>query len=275
MAETLQDYFVLNNNVKMPKLGLGTYKSNDGKEVIQAVAEALTLGYRHIDTAKMYDNEEGVGKGIKKSRVPRKEIFVVSKIWPTDHGYESTLKAFEESLQTLDLDYLDLFLIHWPYNKNIETWKALEKLYKKGKIKAIGVSNFKIHHLEELLNEAEIVPAVNQVEYHVRLQQDDLFNYCSKHKIQLEAYAPLMRGKILEIPILQQIAKSHNKTIPQINLRWMIQKGIATIPKSSNPNRIAENSGVFDFALTNDEMRKIELLNENTRMFPDPDHMTF
>jgi diketogulonate reductase-like aldo/keto reductase len=268
--ETLRDSFVLNNGIKMPKLGLGTFKSTDGLE-IQAVSDALKIGYRHIDTAKAYDNEEGIGKAIRESNIPREDIFVVSKVRNSDQGYESTLKAFEGTIERLGLDYLDLYLIHWPKPTSKDTWRAMEEIYKSGRVKAIGVSNFKVHHLEDLMSSATVTPAINQVEYHVRLQQDDLFQYCSKHKIQLEAYAPLMQGQILDIPLLKDLAQRYNKSVAQIALRWIIQKGIVAIPKSVKKHRLEENADIFDFALSGEDMKQISSLDEHRRIYSDPD----
>lgn len=262
---------ILNNGVKMPLLGFGTFKVEDGQQTIEVVKKALEIGYRHIDTAAIYRNEEGVGQAIIESGIPREEIFLTSKVWNSDQGYDSTLKAFETSLHKLQTDYLDLYLIHWPQNLNRETWRALEKLYADGHIRAIGVSNFKEHHLEDLLAVANVVPAVNQVEYHPQLMQKSLQEYCNKHKIQLEAWGPLMQGKIFEIELMQSLAKKYQKSVAQIVLRWSIQNQVATIPKSVTPERIKSNADIFDFEILPEDMVRINSLNQELRIGRDPD----
>ena len=256
----------------MPWFGLGVYKVNDGDEVINAVKTAIETGYRSIDTAAFYQNEQGVGIAVKESGVPREELFITTKVWNDDQGYEQTLKAFEKSMKLLDLEYIDLYLVHWPVKgKFKETWKALEKLYRDGRVRAIGVCNFKEHHLQELLADAEIVPAVNQVELHPRLTQQPLREFCQKHNIQVEAWAPIMRGKLGDNPVLLKIAAKYGKTPAQVILRWDIQHGIVTIPKSARPERIKENADIFDFELTAEEMAEIDALNRDERTGPDPD----
>ncbi|WP_299189658.1 aldo/keto reductase [uncultured Aquimarina sp.] len=268
--------FRLHNGIEMPYFGLGVYLSDNDKEVIDAVQWALEDGYRHIDTASIYKNEEGVGTAILNSSVPRDEIFVVSKVWNADQGYESTLKAFEKSLQRLQLNYLDLYLIHWPVEgKYIETWKALEKLYKDGVIKAIGVSNFLEHHLENLMQTSEIKPMVNQMEFHPHLVQQDLIDFCNKHHIQYEAWSPMMQGKIFELSILDNLSKKYNKTAAQIVLRWNLQKGVITIPKSSKKHRIIDNANLFDFELSKEDINYIDSLDKHQRLGPDPDNFNF
>ncbi|WP_299442178.1 aldo/keto reductase [uncultured Aquimarina sp.] len=268
--------FRLNNGVNMPYFGLGVYLSDNDKEVVDAIQWALDAGYRHIDTASIYKNEEGVGKAIRQSNVPRKELFVVSKVWNSDQGYESTLKAFDESLRRLQLDYLDLYLIHWPVEgKYIETWKALEKLYKDGRIKAIGVSNFMQHHLENLMKTSTIIPMVNQMEFHPHLVQQDLIDFCNTHAIQYEAWSPMMQGKIFKLNILDDLAKKYQKTVAQIVLRWNLQKGIITIPKSAKKQRIISNANLFDFELSKEDMSYIDSLDKNQRNGPDPDNFNF
>lgn len=257
----------------MPWLGFGTYKAEDGHKVIQAVKEALRVGYRHIDTASFYGNEEGVGIAIKESGVPREEIFLVSKVWNSDQGYEKTLQAFKTSIKKLGTDYLDLYLIHWPQPLNKETWKAMEKLYKEGRIRAIGVSNFSSKHLKDLVENAEITPAVNQVEFHPQLVQNELMEFCKKHNIQLEAWSPLMRGKIFQIPLFQHLSKKYERTISQIVLRWDLQMGVATIPKSTTLTRIKENAAIFDFEISKEDMKKIEELNKGLRIGMNPDEV--
>lgn len=276
MAKNLQDCTTLHNGVKMPWFGLGVYKVEEGPEVVDSVKAAIRNGYRSIDTAAFYENEEGVGQAIKESDVPREELFITTKVWNTDQGYESTLTAFETSMKKLGLDYLDLYLIHWPVKgKYKETWKALEKLYRDGRVRAIGVSNFQIHHLEDVLADAEIKPMVNQVEYHPRLTQTELHEYCKKNHIQLEAWSPLMRGQLLDNPTLKEIGDKYNKTTTQVILRWDLQNEIVTIPKSTKEHRIIENANIFDFELTQDEMDNIHALNENHRIGADPDNFDF
>lgn len=274
MLNSIQSTTTLHNGVKMPWLGLGVFKVKDGEEVGNSIKAALEVGYRSIDTAAIYGNEEGVGKAIAESDVPREELFITTKVWNSHHGYEETLAAFNASMEKLGLDFLDLYLIHWPLpsqGKSAETWKALEKLYKDGRVRAIGVSNFKVHHLEEIIANAEIVPMVNQVEYHPRFNQQELHDFCKANKIQLEAWSPLMQGGLLDDPALVDIAAKYNKSTAQIIIRWDMQTGVVTIPKSVKPHRIAENADVFDFELSAEDMDKINVLNKNQRMFADPD----
>jgi len=268
---SINDTTELSNKIRMPWLGYGTYKAS-GKELIEGVQFALSIGYRLIDTAEMYDNEEEIGKAIKKSGIPRNEIFITSKVWNTNQGYENTLKSFNNSLKRLNIDYLDLYLIHWPVSgKYIETWKALEKLYRDGKVRAIGVSNFLIHHLQNIMDKCEIVPMVNQIEFHPHLVQKDLLNFCKNNKIQLEAWSPLMRGRINDIPEIVNIAKKYNKTPAQIVLRWDLQHEVVTIPKSVHKERIKENANIFDFELSEIDMKIIDGLDQNKRYGADPD----
>ncbi|NEU06406.1 aldo/keto reductase [Clostridium senegalense] len=267
----IKGYTTLNNGVKMPWLGFGTYKVEDGHTVIESVKEALRIGYRNIDTASYYDNEEGVGIAIKESGLSREEIFLVSKVWNSDQGYEKTLKAFETSIKKLGTDYLDLYLIHWPNLLHNESWRALEKLYKEGYIKAIGISNFTVKHLKNLMADAEIMPMINQVEFHPLLIQNELRQFCKKNNIQLEAWSPLMRGKIFDNKLLKELAKKYGKTIAQIVLRWDLQMGVVTIPKSTNITRIKENSQIFDFEISEEDLFKIQQLDKGIRIGSDPD----
>ncbi|EPZ52518.1 aldo/keto reductase [Alicyclobacillus acidoterrestris] len=274
-AKHLTDTTTLNNGVKMPWFGLGVWQTKAGDEVENAVTYALNAGYRHIDTAAAYQNEEGVGNAVRKSGIPRNELFITTKLWNADQGYDTALRAFEESNKRLGLEYVDLYLIHWPVKgKYKDSWKALEKLYKDGVVRAIGVSNFHVHHLEDLLADAEIVPAVNQVECHPLLTQTELRTFCADHKIQFEAWSPLMQGH-LDNDVLVNIAKKYNKTPAQVVLRWDLQHGIVTIPKSIRESRIIENAQVFDFELSTDDMNAIDALNENRRFGADPDNFNF
>ena len=272
----LQGTFELHNGVQMPYFGLGVYLSKDGSEVIHAVKDALDHGYRHIDTAAIYNNEEGVGTGIKESSVDRKDVFLVSKVWNTDQGYDSTLRAFEASLERLGTDYLDLYLIHWPKGDlSKETWKAMERLYKEKRVRSIGVSNFLQHHLEDLLTSVEIVPMVNQMEFHPYLVQQKLLDFCNANRIQYEAWSPLMQGNIFDLDIMKDLAAKYNKTIAQIVLRWDLQKGVVTIPKSSKKERIIANADLFDFEISDEDVKLLDSLDRGKRFGPDPDNFNF
>lgn len=272
----LQGSFQLHNGVQMPYLGLGVYLSKDGEEVITAVKDALNHGYRHIDTAAIYENEKGVGEGIRQSNVPREDVFLVSKVWNTDQGYDATLKAFEASLNRLGTDYLDLYLIHWPKGDlSKDTWRALESLYKEKRVRAIGVSNFLKHQLKDLLSTAEIVPMVNQMEFHPYLVQQELMDFCSLNHIQYEAWSPLMQGNIFDLDIMKDLAAKYNKTIAQIVLRWNLQKGVVPIPKSSKKARIIANSELFDFTLSDEDVKLLDSLDKGKRFGPDPDNFDF
>ncbi|MEH7444782.1 aldo/keto reductase [Bacillus sp. JJ1122] len=273
---TIFDKVVLHNGVKIPALGLGVYKVEEGSQIDETIKNALNIGYRLIDTASFYMNEEGVGRAIRASGIPREELFITTKVWNADQGFDSTLRAFETSMEKLGLDYLDLYLVHWPVKgKYIETWRALEKLYREGRVRAIGVSNFKIHHLEDLLMHSEEKPVVNQVELHPLLSQEDLRGLCQLHGIKVEAWSPLSRGRFLDEPTLKKIADNHNKSSAQVILRWHLQNQIIAIPKSVNPSRLKENADIFDFELTQTEMEMIDALNQNQRFGADPDHIDF
>lgn len=258
----------LNNDLDIPQLGYGVWKIPN-EEAESAVGQALETGYRLIDTAKVYGNEFGVGKALAASDLPRTDLFITTKVWNADQGYENTLKAFDLSLEKLGLDYVDLYLIHWPtpeFDVYVETYKALESLYKEGRTKAIGVCNFDIEHLQRLMDECEVVPAVNQIECHPYLQQTELKAFCKKHGILVEAYSPLMNGtKVLEDPVIQDIAKEHGKTPAQVILRWHLQSDVAVIPKSVTPSRMRENLDVFDFELSSADLSKIAKLDRNER----------
>ncbi len=262
----------LHNAIEMPLLGLGVYKAENGEEVIEAVHHALKVGYRLFDTASFYNNELGVGEAIRTGGIPRGEIFVTTKVWNDDHGYEQTLKAFEVSLQKLNLQYIDLYLIHWPVpGKYTETWRALEKLYKDGKVKAIGVCNCLEHQLQELINTGEISPMLVQNEFHPRLLQQSLLDFCKENQIQYQSWSPLMRGKILDNPTLKELANKYKRTPAQIVIRWNLQKGVATIPKSVHKDRIRENAEVFDFELSGADMASIDNLDRDERTGAHPD----
>ncbi|MFC0300603.1 aldo/keto reductase [Virgibacillus soli] len=268
-------YVTLHNGIKMPQLGLGVYKIPN-EEVVKTVHHALNVGYRSIDTAQYYENEQGIGKAIKDENIPREELFITTKVWNSHHGYAKTTQAFEESIEKLGLEYIDLYLVHWPtpmYDRYIETYRALEKLYQDGRVKAIGVSNFHIEHLERILHECEITPVVNQVECHPYLQQKKLKDFCEKHQIYVESWSPLARGRILVDPIIQSIAKAHGKTPAQIILRWHIQENAIAIPKSITPRRMEENIQVFDFELSSEDMQRIAKLDRNERTGRDPNEM--
>lgn len=272
----IQSTTLLNNGVKMPWFGLGTFRAEEGDEVERAVAVALENGYRSIDTAAVYQNERGVGNAVEASNVPREDIFITSKVWNSEQGYKTTHRAFEETMEKLQLDYLDLYLIHWPKGKkSVETWKAMEELYNSGKIKAIGVSNFLVHHLNEFLPECKVVPTVNQVEFHPELIQPDLLQYCREKDIQLEAWSPIMKGRVMEIPLFKELADKYGKNPVQIVLRWDIQKGVVTIPKSVNPERIVTNADIFDFELSEGDILKIDNLDKNARIGFHPDNIPF
>ncbi|NAS13870.1 aldo/keto reductase [Poritiphilus flavus] len=266
--------FTLNNGLKMPSIGLGVLFAENNDEVENAVRSALENGYRKIDTASAYQNEEGVGKGIISSGLERKEIFLTTKVWNTEQGYDQTLNSFDESLRRLQTEYIDLYLIHWPVkSKYKETYKALERLYSDGKARAIGVCNFSIPQLEDLMEHSQLTPALNQVEMHPHLSQNALLEFAKKHRIQLEAWRPIMMGEVLSIPELVEIGKFHSKSAVQVTLRWLIQRGVAVIPKSVTPKRIKENREIFDFELSADQMAIIESLNQNRRLGEDLSHI--
>jgi len=263
----------LNNGVKMPQLGLGVWQAAAGGEVEHAVSAALETGYRLIDTAAMYKNEEGVGKAIRISGIPREDIFVTTKLWNADHGYDSARAAFDASLERLGLDYIDLYLIHWPVpaqNRYVETWKALEEIYASRRALAIGVSNFMPEHLGELLAQGSVVPAVDQVELHPRLQQREIRKFCGEHGIQVESWSPIMRGELLGNSSIAPIAEKHGKSAAQVIIRWHLQHGLAVIPKSVHEERIRENFDVFDFELDGSDMGTLDAMDSGERTGPDP-----
>jgi diketogulonate reductase-like aldo/keto reductase len=269
---SLADTTEIAPGVSMNRLGLGTYRADSGPDVEGEVAAGLQLGYRLVDTAALYANEESVGSVLRASGVPRDELFVTTKLWNTEQGHDKTLTAFDASLSALGLDYVDLYLVHWPLAGLIgETWKAMEEILASGRARAIGVCNFLPHHLERLLESASVVPAVNQFEFHPRLQQPGLTDYCRRHGVTMQAWAPIMRGRVNLIPQLVQIAQRHRKTPAQVSLRWILQQGITTIPKSVHSERIAENADIYDFALSDDEMAIVTALDTGERIGPDPD----
>ena len=266
----------LSNGTKMPYLGLGVYLVKDGAEVENSIKNALKAGYRHIDTASLYGNENGVGNAVNHSDILRSDIFITTKVWNSDQGFDSTLKAFDQSLKLLNMSYIDLYLVHWPVKgKFNDTWKALEQIYKSGRAKAIGVSNFHVHHLQDLFSTAEVMPMINQVEFHPYLVQQPLIDFCKQNNIQFQAWSPLMQGNVINIELLKELAAKYKKTVAQVVLRWNLQKGVVTIPKSIRPERIVENSQIFDFELLREDLNKIDTLDKNLRVGADPDNFNF
>ena len=267
MLLSLESYAKLNNGVEIPRLGLGVYQSPPGKTTERAVSYALKIGYRHVDTAYLYGNESDVGKALHESGVSREEVFITTKVWNSDQGYNTTLQACERSLRRLGLAYVDLYLIHWPVQgRSTETWKAMVQLLQEGKARAIGVSNYTIVDLKEILQNSEdviVVPAVDQLEFHPFLYQRELLQFCKKNSIQLEAYSPLTRGKRLDHQTIVAVAKKYGKTPSQVLIRWSLQHDAVVIPKSIHEERIRENSHVFDFQLEPDDMKTLDSLNEN------------
>jgi 2,5-diketo-D-gluconate reductase A len=264
----------LNNGVEIPQFGFGVFQVPP-EETAQAVREALDAGYRHIDTAEMYENEEGVGKALAESGLPRDEVFLTTKLNNSNHGHDAALRAMDESLAKLGVEYVDLFPIHWPRPKDgryVETWRALEKIAAEGKARSIGVSNFTVQHLERLAAETETVPAVNQIELHPRFAQEELRRYHADHGIATEAWSPIGQGgDLLQDPTLTALAEKYGKTPPQVVLRWHVQLGNIVFPKSMRPARMRENIDVYDFALAADDMQAVSGLDTSSRMGPDPD----
>ncbi len=270
-----ENYKELSNGLKIPSIGFGTYKLGDDEQVINAVDYALKVGYRHIDTAAFYGNEEAIGKALKESDVKREDIFLATKLWNNCHGYEKAMKAFNDSIKKLGVDYLDLYYIHWPNELNSETWRALEDLYNEGKVKAIGVCNFKIGHLEDLKKTAKIMPMVNQIEIHPGFTQKEMVKYCQGNNIQVIAWSPIMRGRLFTEPLMIELSEKYNRTITQIILRWHIQNDIIPIPKSSNKDRIKENLDIFDFEIEKEDMLKIDSLNRDENVSGVPDDSNY
>ncbi|MCD5186213.1 aldo/keto reductase [Enterococcus gallinarum] len=276
--------YTLSNNVSIPELGFGTWQTPNGDVAVSAVKKALEVGYRHIDTAQGYKNEDSVGQAIKESGIPREEIFLTTKLWNENHSYDLVLSSFEESLKKLQTDYIDLFLIHWPnpvkfrdiwQSANAETWRAMEELYQAGKIKAIGVSNFLPHHFEELKKTATIFPMVNQIFLAPGELQKEVVSYCQEHNVLLEAYSPLGTGKIFDVPEMQELSDKYGKTIAQIAIRWSLQHGFLPLPKSVTPSRIEENLAVFDFELSDEDMQRIDQLDGVVGKATNPDTTGF
>jgi diketogulonate reductase-like aldo/keto reductase len=277
MLDNVSAAVTLHNGVKMPWLGLGTWQSPDG-DAEKAIQWALQAGYRHIDTASVYGNEVGVGAGVRASGLRREELFITTKVWNEDQrkGTDAVMRAFEDSLKRLKMDYVDLYLVHWPVKGRYkDTWRVMEKIYASGRAKAIGVSNFLVHHLQDLLADAKVVPMVNQVEFHPLLRQQELLDFCVAHKIQHEAWSPLMQGKAGNVAELKAIGGKYGKSPEQITLRWEMQKGSIVIPKSIKRERIIANAAIFDFALTDQEMRQIDALDRNQRFGSHPETFTF
>lgn len=267
----LQGTFTLNNKSEMPYFGLGTFQSNDGEEVRNAVRYALNTGYRLIDTASFYDNEKGVGEGVRESDIPREDVFVTTKVWNDDQGFEQALKAYDRSLDKLGMDYVDLLLVHWPVSgKFKDTWRAFEKIYAEGRVKAIGISNFLEVHLDQLLPDVKVMPMVNQMEFHPYLIQQSLLDRCARHNIVYQAWSPIMHGKVFGIEVLKEIGHKYGKNEAQVVLRWDLQRGVATIPKSAGKERIEQNAQIFDFELTDNDMKAINALDHNHRLGYDP-----
>jgi diketogulonate reductase-like aldo/keto reductase len=271
----------LNNGLKMPLVGYGVFRVPEGDDLAEAVKTAIAKGYRSIDTAQVYRNEESVGRGIRaaieEGLVTREELFITSKVWNDGLSYEETLAAYDSSLEKIGLDYLDLYLVHWPgIDQNyIEVYKALEKIYQDGRVRSIGVSNFHVHHLESLFKETTVVPVINQIEFHPHLTQEEVRAYCQDKGIQVEAWSPLMNGSLLEEALIQELAAKYGKTPAQIVLRYDVQHNVVTIPKTMTPARMTENLDVFDFVLTEQEMIQLDAMNDGLRCGPDPEKFNF
>jgi methylglyoxal/glyoxal reductase len=270
MLSDIKDKLKLNNGIEIPYLGLGTYNIIEKKEVDTAIHSALDAGYRLIDTAAVYYNEKEIGEAIKSANVSREEIFVTTKLDNSDHGYKKALKAFETSLKKLDMDYVDLYLIHWPVRGRNESWKAMEELLKAGKCKAIGVCNFMISHIEDLKKNSSIIPAVNQIEFNPFVFENEVIEYCRNLDIAIEAYTPIARGRKFKNTVIKEMSDSYGKTEAQIMLRWELQHNTIVIPKSSNPERIKENADIFNFNISDGDMKVLDSLDESLRYSPDP-----
>ena len=272
---TISQTITLANGVEMPRLGYGVFRVKDHDECVQGVAEALKAGYRAIDTAAIYGNEEAVGEAIKASGIAREELFITTKLWNADQGYDTTLKAFDVSLKKLGLDYVDLYLTHWPKPQLVDTYKAIERLYEEKLIRVPGVSNHHQHHLEQVFANCNVKPMVNQIECHPSLSQDSLRAFCAQHNIAVTSWAPLGTGIVFTHPVVKQLATKYGKSPAQIVLRWHLEIGNITIPKSVTPERIVENLNIFDFSLATDEVAAITALNTFHRTGSDPDNFNF
>lgn len=271
MIQSISDCTVLNTGARMPWLGLGVFQLQDGDEVAAAVRHALKIGYRSIDTASIYGNERGVGRALRESGIPREQIFLTTKVWTADVRSRRVREACEASLERLGVDYVDLYLIHWPVpGAYRDAWEVLQEIQRSGRARAIGVSNFLIQHLDDLLRDGQTVPAVNQVEFHPWLVQSELRRYCRERRIQFEAWSPLMQGRLREVEVVAQLAARHGRTPAQIILRWNLQHAVVTIPKSGRPARIEENAGIFDFELTPADMAALDAADRHHRLGPDP-----
>ena len=259
---TIETEVLLNNGIRMPILGFGTYRLSTGAETREAILHALRTGYRLIDTASIYENEKDIGEAIRASEIPREKIFLTTKLWITDHGYDAALTACRRSLRALGMDYIDLYLIHWPEGgKRKETWRAMVRLLEKGLCRAIGVSNYSINHIKEILLDSPVIPAVNQIEVNPFHHEKDIISFCSKHRIQVQAYSPLAKGSRLHDPLLLAVAAKYGKTPAQLCIRWALQKKTAALPKSSHAKRIAENARVFDFSIAPVDMETLDSLS--------------
>ncbi|WP_211653655.1 aldo/keto reductase [Planococcus alpniumensis] len=274
MNLTIESTKTLHNGVEMPRFGLGVYKMTDKEAAVEAMVKAIETGYKAIDTATVYDNEAEVGEAIRAGGVKREELFITSKVWNTDQGYDQTLRAFEASLKRLDMDYLDLYLTHWAIPDTFEeTYRAIERLYDEKLIRAAGVSNHQQHHLEKILAKANTKPMVNQIELHPQLTQESLREFCAAQDIVVTSWSPLARGRLLEDPVLSEIGEKHGKSIAQTIIRWHLQNDLIVIPKSVTPSRIVENADVFDFELSEEEMKQISALNQDWRSGTHPDEI--
>lgn len=264
----------LANGSVIPRIGLGVFQAKRGRETQRAVREALRVGYRHVDTAQLYGNEADVGTAVRDSGIPRSDVFVTTKLWNDDQGYDAALRAFDGSVERLGLEYIDLYLLHWPVaGKRLDSWRALEHLLAGGRVRAIGVSNFMPHHLHELLDHAQVVPAVNQIELSPFLQQRDVRSLCAQHGIVVEAYSPLTKGVRLTHPVVANVAGRLQRSAAQVLIRWGLQHGLVVLPKSTNPARIAENAAVFDFQIPADMMAELDALEEGLVTGWDPRRM--
>lgn len=276
MIKDINDYTTLNNGVKMPWLGFGVYLMDDGAKVENAIHKAFEVGYRSVDTASFYKNEKGVGRAIRDSGIPREELFLTTKVWNEDLRQKRVKAALEESLALLDLEYVDLYLVHWPVkNCYLDAWKEMEEIYQSGRAKAIGVSNFTVNQLNEVLEICTVKPTVNQIEFHPKLVQPELMKFCKEIKIQFEAWSPLMQGQIMGLKVVNDLASKYGKSPAQIVLRWNLQHGVVTIPKSIKPHRITENAQLFDFEISNEDMTLLDSLDEGKRVGPDPNDFDF